>query len=96
MKSAGKYMELENVILSELTQIQEDMHNMYLVISGYISHKVQDNHTIIHRTKKPDNIKVHRRMVESFSEGEIRNIWKVDGQRELCGIGSRVGWRNQV
>jgi hypothetical protein len=27
---AGKWMELENIILSELTEIQKDMHGMYL------------------------------------------------------------------
>jgi hypothetical protein len=32
---AGKWMELENIILSELTQIQKDMHGMYSLISGY-------------------------------------------------------------
>jgi hypothetical protein len=32
---AGKWMELENVILSELTQTQKDMHGMYSLISGY-------------------------------------------------------------
>jgi hypothetical protein len=32
---AGKWMELENVILSELTQTQKDMHGRYSLISGY-------------------------------------------------------------
>jgi hypothetical protein len=32
---AGKYMELENIILSEVTQTQKDMHGMYSLISGY-------------------------------------------------------------
>jgi hypothetical protein len=32
---AGKWMELETVILSEVTQIQKDMHGMYSLISGY-------------------------------------------------------------
>jgi hypothetical protein len=31
---AGKWMELENIILSEVTQTQ-DMHGMYALISGY-------------------------------------------------------------
>jgi hypothetical protein len=35
MSFAGKWVELENVILSEVTQIQKDMHDMYSVISGY-------------------------------------------------------------
>jgi hypothetical protein len=32
---AGKWMELENIILSEVTQIQKDMHGVYSLISGY-------------------------------------------------------------
>ena len=32
---AGKWIELENIILSEVTQTQKDMHGMYSLISGY-------------------------------------------------------------
>ena len=32
---AGKWMELENIILSEVTQTQKDMPGMYSVISEY-------------------------------------------------------------
>jgi hypothetical protein len=32
---AGKWVELENIILSEVTQTQEDMHGLYSLISGY-------------------------------------------------------------
>ena len=32
---ASKWMELENIILSEVTQTQKDMHGMYSLISGY-------------------------------------------------------------
>jgi hypothetical protein len=35
MSFAGKWMELENIILSEATQTQNDVHCMYLLISGY-------------------------------------------------------------
>jgi hypothetical protein len=31
----GKWMELENIILSEETQTQKNMHGMYSLISGY-------------------------------------------------------------
>ena len=31
---AGKWMELESIILSEVTQTQKDMHSMYSLISG--------------------------------------------------------------
>jgi hypothetical protein len=35
MSFAGKWMELENIILSEVTQTQKNMPGMYSLISGY-------------------------------------------------------------
>ena len=35
MSFAGKWMALENIIPSEVTQTQNDMHGMYSLISGY-------------------------------------------------------------
>jgi hypothetical protein len=35
MSFAGKWMELENTFLSEVTQTQKDMHGMCSLISGY-------------------------------------------------------------
>jgi len=32
---AGQWMELENISLSEVTQTQKDLHNMFSLISGY-------------------------------------------------------------
>ena len=37
---AGKWMELENIILSEVTQTQKDNYHMYLVI-GFFKHKAK-------------------------------------------------------
>jgi hypothetical protein len=34
MSFADKWMELENIILSEITQTQKDMYGMYSLISG--------------------------------------------------------------
>jgi hypothetical protein len=35
MNFLGKWIELENIILSEVTQTQKDTHGMYSLISGY-------------------------------------------------------------
>jgi hypothetical protein len=35
MNFASKWMELENIILSEVTRSQKDMYGMYLVLSGH-------------------------------------------------------------
>jgi hypothetical protein len=51
MNFAGKWMELETIILSEITQTQKDMHHMCSLISGY-SHKAQNTHDTPHRPKK--------------------------------------------
>jgi hypothetical protein len=32
---AGKWMEIENFILSDITQIQKYMHGMYSLVSGH-------------------------------------------------------------
>jgi hypothetical protein len=36
MNLVGKWMELENIILSEVTQTQKDLHDIYLLISVYL------------------------------------------------------------
>ena len=37
MKSLGKFMELENIILSEVTQSQKNTHGgMHSLLSGYL------------------------------------------------------------
>jgi hypothetical protein len=35
MNFAGKWIELENIILNEVTQSQKDMHVIYSLISRY-------------------------------------------------------------
>jgi hypothetical protein len=35
IKYTGKWIKLENIILSEVTQTQKDMNGVYLLIHGY-------------------------------------------------------------
>jgi hypothetical protein len=35
MNIAGKWMEVENIILSEIAQTQKGMHGIYSLINGY-------------------------------------------------------------
>jgi hypothetical protein len=48
---AGKWMELENIILSEVTQTQKDRHgtNKWILAK---KKKVQNTQDIVHRTQK--------------------------------------------
>jgi hypothetical protein len=69
---AVKRMELENIILGEVTQTQKDMHGMY---SWNISHKVQNTHD----TYNPQTIRsltrrtAQRRLLLPHIEGEQSN-----------------------
>jgi hypothetical protein len=35
MKFLGKWLDLEGIILREVTQSQKNLHNMYSLISGF-------------------------------------------------------------
>ena len=35
LKFAGKQMDLENIIVNEVTQTQKDKYNMYSLINGF-------------------------------------------------------------
>jgi hypothetical protein len=35
MRFSSKWLELENIILSEVTQAQKHMHGVYSLINGY-------------------------------------------------------------
>jgi hypothetical protein len=39
---AGKWTDLENIILSEVVQTQKDMHGMCSLISGYLPKKEKE------------------------------------------------------
>ena len=41
LKFASWWIELENIILSEVTQIQKDNHQMYSLLSGF-KHKAKN------------------------------------------------------
>ena len=51
IKFVDKRMDLQNIMLSEVTQTQKDKYNMYLLISGF-SDTAKRNHPIIHSPRK--------------------------------------------
>ena len=65
---AGKRMELENIILNEVTQTQKYMHGMYSLISGYQpktktktkAKTVQNTQDTVHRTQKAQQAEVSK------------------------------------
>jgi len=48
----GKWMELENIVLSEVTQTQKDMHTIFSLISIYYTKNVQNIQDTVHRIQK--------------------------------------------
>jgi hypothetical protein len=56
LRFGGKWMELENIILSKVTQTQKDLHGIYLLISQ--KKKVQITQDIVHRTQKGQQAEV--------------------------------------
>jgi hypothetical protein len=52
MSFVGKWVELENIILSEVPQTQKDMHGMYSLMSGYLPENVQDTQDKFYRTQE--------------------------------------------
>jgi hypothetical protein len=49
---AGKWMELENIILSEVIQTPKDMHGIYSTNKWILAKKVQNTWDTIHRTQE--------------------------------------------
>ena len=57
MKFLGKWMDLEDIILSEATQSQKNSHDIYSLISGYYPKslrisKIQDTICKTHETQE--------------------------------------------
>ena len=58
LRFAGKWIELGNIILSEVTRTQKDLHGMYSLISGYYPKNVQNTQDTGHRTQKVQQAEV--------------------------------------
>jgi hypothetical protein len=52
VKFLGKWLELENIILSEVTQYHKNANGMYSLISGYYSKSSGHPGDTIHRSHK--------------------------------------------
>lgn len=89
MISADKWMELENIILSKVTQTQKVMHDMYSLISGYCPQSTkylgQNLQTLSVTTT---NAQVRR--LQSHLEGIRKQSWDAE-RRDLSGRGKEGG-----
>lgn len=72
MKFAGKWVDFENIIWSDVIQTQKHRHGMYSLRMSTFSDIVQDNHGKIHRLKEAKTRGHKRKMLDSHSEGKIK------------------------
>jgi hypothetical protein len=85
-------MELENIILSEVTQTQKNMHGMHSLISGYWPinptplKKVQKPQDTVHRSQK---LKCPSKDYSVPLDREKKAIKNGEGGRKL---GGKVDW----
>ena len=82
MKVAGKWMELENIILNEVTF---DPKGHIFTFEWKLALKYGILMLQCPVQKKLNNKKDQQRMPESHSEREIKVLLKVDGKRKLDG-----------
>jgi hypothetical protein len=77
---ANKWMELGNIILSEVTQTQKDMHGIYSLISRYYlpPKKVQNTQGTVHRTQKGQK-------AEGPKRGCLSPTWEGEESNHKCG-----------
>lgn len=69
---AVKYMELEKIILSEVTQTQKDKHSsMHSLVVDIFNQKVQENHAAKHRLKESNSFGGLWGSLETYREGDV-------------------------
>jgi hypothetical protein len=67
---AGKWMKLEIIILSEVTQTQKNIHGMNLLISGYYPKSTEYPVYTLQTIRNLTSRKVQVRVLQFYLEGE--------------------------
>ena len=86
MKFLGNYMERENIMLSEVTQLQKNTHDMYTMIRTWILHQKVG----IPKVQLPEYMKLkknedHNVNASVLLEEGIKYSWEVNSGREFGG-----------
>ena len=94
----GKCIELENIILSEITQTRKDIHGMYSLISGYYLPKLR-----IPMIQLTDYIRLNKKEGQSVDAANLLKKEKNNHRRQKEGGTwweregrGKTGWQNQV
>jgi hypothetical protein len=73
IKFLGKWMELEHIILSEVTQSQKNTHGMHSLISGYLPKSSEYSRYNLQTKRSSRRRKTKVWVLRSFLEREIQN-----------------------
>ena len=70
IKFLGKSIELENIILSEITQLQKNTHGMHSLMNEFFSQMLQITRIQFTDHRKLNRKKTKVRVLRAFLEGE--------------------------
>jgi hypothetical protein len=88
MKFLGKWMKLENIILSEVTQSQKKTHGIYSLISSKLrTTKIQFTDHM--KLKKEEQSAVFQSILEKGTKYSQEKIWKQSVEQRLMERPSR-------
>ena len=101
---AGKWTELENIILSEVTQTQKDMHGMWILAgekNKNINIKTKRNRTEYPRYIQSTELKKLNKLKCPSEDTAVprgkEEVWDVDQGREDGGAGNGIwGVKNKL
>jgi hypothetical protein len=94
MTFLGKWLKLENIILmSEVTQEQNNTHGMYSLINGYWAKSSQNTHDITHR---PYEAQEEGRPKCGYFSPTLKGNKIITGGRGWEGLGGKRGGAQRV
>jgi hypothetical protein len=92
MKFLGKWMDLDSIILREVTQSQKKSHNMYSLICGYYPRSLEYRRYKIQFAKHIKLKKNKDQSVDTLSLLRIGNKTPMEGVTETQFGGEMKGW----
>jgi hypothetical protein len=92
MKFLGKWMDLEGIILSEVTQSQKNSHDMYSLISGYYPRNLEYSRYKIQSAKHMKLKKNEDQNVHTLPLLIIGNKTPMEGVTETKFAAEMKGW----
>jgi hypothetical protein len=92
MKFLGKWMDLEGIILSEVTQSQKNSHDIYSLISGYYRRNLEYPRYKIQFAKHIKLKKNEDQSMDTWPLLKIENTTPMEGFTETKFRAETKGW----